>query len=72
VGLVVSVALFSNQVQYTGPLAGPVGDITPYVGFTLAALLTWLLAKVFQPRLGGALPADGVEVPAHTDAASTA
>lgn len=70
VSLVVSVALFSNQVQYTGPLAGPVGDITPYVGFTLAALLTWGLSRVFRPRLGGALPKDGVEVPAHTDAAS--
>jgi NCS1 family nucleobase:cation symporter-1 len=72
VALVASIALFSNQVQYTGPLAGPVGDITPFVGFTLAALLTWGLARVFRPRLGGALPADGVEVPAHTDAASAA
>jgi NCS1 family nucleobase:cation symporter-1 len=72
VALVVSITLFSNQVQYTGPLAGPVGDITPYVGFTLAALLTWGLSRALQPRLGGALPKDGIEVPAHTDAASTA
>jgi len=72
VALVVSVTLFSNQVQYTGPLAGPVGDITPYVGFTLAALLTWGLSRALRPRLGGALPKDGIEVPAHTDAASTA
>ena len=72
VALVVSVTLFSNQVQYTGPLAGPVGDITPYVGFTLAALLTWGLSRALRPRLGGALPKDGIEVPVHTDAASTA
>ena len=72
VALVVSITLFSNQVQYTGPLAGPVGDITPYVGFTLAALLTWGLSRALRPRLGGALPKDGIEVPAHTDAASTA
>jgi NCS1 family nucleobase:cation symporter-1 len=72
VALVVSITLFSNQVQYTGPLAGPVGDITPYVGFTLAALLTWGLSRALRPRLGGALPKDGIEVPVHTDAASTA
>jgi len=72
VALIVSIALFSNQAQYTGPLAGSVGDITPFVGFTLAALLTFALSKALKPRLGGALPADGIEVPAHTDAATTA
>jgi NCS1 family nucleobase:cation symporter-1 len=29
------------------------GDITPLVGFVLAAVLYWLLFKAFKPALGG-------------------
>ncbi|MFI5957070.1 purine-cytosine permease family protein [Cryptosporangium sp. NPDC051539] len=42
VGLVVSIRLFSNQEQYTGVVAESnpgIGDITPIVGFLLAAVV---------------------------------
>jgi NCS1 family nucleobase:cation symporter-1 len=74
VALVVSVWLFSSQVLYTGPIAkaAPIGDLTPLVGFVLAAVLYVVLFPVFKPALGGPLPADGVELPpAHVDAAET-
>ena len=85
VGIVVSIWLFSNQTLYTGLLVAPterisggfvtdygIGDLTPLVGFVLAAGIYLVLFPVFKPRLGGALPKDGFEVPAHTDAASAA
>ena len=50
VGMVVSVWLFSNQSKYVGPLAtGSVGDITPVVGFLLAAGLYWALFAALKP-----------------------
>jgi nucleobase:cation symporter-1, NCS1 family len=72
VALVVSVALFSNQTLYVGALAkdSGIGDLTPFVGFVLAALFYVLLFAVMKPRLGDPLPEDGVEVPVHVDAAS--
>ena len=41
IAVVVSIYLFCNQLAYTGPLASAwgVGDITPLVGFVLAAVL---------------------------------
>ena len=72
VSLVVSVVLFSNQTAYKGPLAGDVGDLTPLVGFVLAAVLYAVLTKVWPPRLGAALPAGAAEQPVHVDAASGA
>ncbi|MDQ1530726.1 MAG: nucleobase:cation symporter, family [Microbacteriaceae bacterium] len=73
VGLVISVWLFSSQTLYTGPIAkaAPIGDLTPLVGFVLAAVLYAVLFPVFKPGLGGPLPPDGIEMPpAHVDAAS--
>ncbi len=72
VALVASVVLFSNQSAYVGPLAGSVGDLTPFVGFTLGAVLFVVLARVLPPAKGGPLPADGYEEPAHVDAAARA
>jgi NCS1 family nucleobase:cation symporter-1 len=51
VGLVASVALFSNQQLYTGPLpkAFPaLGDVTPVVGFVVAGLL-YLALRPLRP-----------------------
>jgi purine-cytosine permease-like protein len=47
VATVVSIWGFCNQIAYTGPLAKAwaVGDITPLVGFVLAAALYILLFK---------------------------
>ncbi|HEY0450484.1 purine-cytosine permease family protein [Actinophytocola sp.] len=53
VGMVVSVALFSNQQLYTGPVpkAVPeVGDLAPVVGFVLAGVL-YLALRPLRPRL---------------------
>jgi NCS1 family nucleobase:cation symporter-1 len=72
VALVVSVVLFSNQTAYVGPFAGSVGDLTPFVGFTLAAVLYVALSAVLRPAKGAALPADGYEEPVHVDAAARA
>ena len=52
VGLVGSVALFSNQQLYTGPVpeAAPShGDITPVVGFVVAGLLYLVLRPLRPP-----------------------
>jgi NCS1 family nucleobase:cation symporter-1 len=59
-----SIWLFSNQTFYTGLLAtaAPIGDLTPLVGFVLAALIYWVLFRVFKPALGAPLPAGPVEV----------
>jgi NCS1 family nucleobase:cation symporter-1 len=85
VGIVVPIWLFANQTLYTGVLVAPtekiaggfvtdygIGDLTPIVGFVLAAVLYFALVPVFRPKLGGALPAAGYEEPAHVDAASAA
>jgi nucleobase:cation symporter-1, NCS1 family len=52
VALVGSVALFSNQQLYTGPVPKAVpelGDLTPVVGFVVAGLL-YLLLRPLRPR----------------------
>jgi NCS1 family nucleobase:cation symporter-1 len=57
VAAVVSVGLFSNQTFYTGPVptAVPVGDLTPLVGFVVAAVLYAVLFRVMRPELGARL-----------------
>ncbi|HEY0247330.1 MAG TPA: cytosine permease [Gryllotalpicola sp.] len=57
----VSIWLFSNQSFYTGPLPAhfkDLGDITPLVGFVLAALIYWVLFRAFKVRLGGPLDSE--------------
>jgi NCS1 family nucleobase:cation symporter-1 len=53
----ISIWLFSNQSFYTGPIAksSGVGDITPFVGFVLAAVIYWALFKALRVRVGGPL-----------------
>ena len=52
-GMVVSIWLFSNQEQYTGPVAKAVGigDLTPVVGFLLAAVTYAVLFRVLKPAV---------------------
>ncbi|HEV7184758.1 MAG TPA: cytosine permease [Leifsonia sp.] len=74
VAAVVSVWLFSNQTFYTGPIAKatPIGDLTPLVGFLLAAALYWILFRAFKVELGAPLdtePAIIVGVDAADDVA---
>jgi nucleobase:cation symporter-1, NCS1 family len=68
----VSIWLFSNQSFYTGLVAkaAPIGDLTPLVGFVLAALLYWVLFRAFTPALGGPL-ADEPDVVVGVDAADS-
>jgi len=50
VAMVVSIALFSNQEKYVAPLASEsLGDITPIVGFLLAAGLYLVLYRALKP-----------------------
>jgi NCS1 family nucleobase:cation symporter-1 len=83
VALVLSIWLFSNQTFYTGALVAPterfsggfvtdygIGDLTPLVGFVLAAVLYLALTRVWKPAIGDPLPAHGYEEPHHVDAAS--
>ncbi|MGN6444312.1 purine-cytosine permease family protein [Amnibacterium sp.] len=85
VGMVLSIWLFSNQTLYTGILVAPterfahgfvtdygIGDLTPLVGFVLAAVVYFALVPVFKPAKGAPLPASGYEEPVHVDAASDA
>jgi NCS1 family nucleobase:cation symporter-1 len=53
----ISIWLFSNQSFYTGVIAKHtgVGDITPFVGFLLAAALYWVLFRAFNVAIGGPL-----------------
>jgi cytosine/uracil/thiamine/allantoin permease len=39
---------FANQVAYTGPLSAGLGDITPLVGFVVAAALYAVLYKALK------------------------
>jgi NCS1 family nucleobase:cation symporter-1 len=57
VATVISIWLFSNQVFYEGLIAKatPIGDLTPLIGFVLAAGLYWVLFRVLKPKLGGPL-----------------
>lgn len=54
----ISIWLFSNQTFYAGPLAAHVGDITPFVGFVLAAVIYWVLFRALKVRLGGPLESE--------------
>ncbi|MBN9188822.1 MAG: cytosine permease, partial [Microbacterium sp.] len=67
---VISVWLFSNQSFYQGPVASaaPIGDLTPVVGFALAALLYGGLFRMLRPALGGPL-AEEPDVVVGVDAA---
>ena len=52
-GTVVSVWLFSSQTKYVGPIASAhpgIGDLTPVVGFVLAAVLYAVLFKPLAVR----------------------
>jgi purine-cytosine permease-like protein len=53
VGMVISIYLFSDQAKYVGPLAkwhdGALGDLTPIVGFLIAAVLYLALFRVLKP-----------------------
>jgi len=64
VGLIVSVALFSNQSFYTGPLAKafPIGDLTAIVGLVISGLLYYVLFMAFKPALGGPLGTTPIDV----------
>lgn len=70
VGGAVSIWLFSNQSFYLGPIAkhSNIGDITPFVGAVLAAIIYLLLFKALRVRLGGPL-ADEPELIVGIDAA---
>jgi purine-cytosine permease-like protein len=66
VSTVISVWLFSDQAQYVGPLADAhpgLGDITPIVGFVLAAgLYATLFGPLAQPAPPAAEALEGIEV----------
>jgi NCS1 nucleoside transporter family len=60
VGSVVSIWLFCNQEKYVGPVAKAnpgIGDLTPLVGFLLAAVLYVVLARLLTPAAPA--PAEG-------------
>ncbi|MEP9384291.1 purine-cytosine permease family protein [Nocardioides cheoyonin] len=63
VGAVGSVVLFSNQEKFVGAIAkhSSVGDLTPLVGFVIAAAL---YAVLFKP-LAGTVPAAPAEIPSE-------
>jgi hypothetical protein len=68
VAAVVSVALFSNQAVYVGPVPSAfpgVGDLTLAVGLVMA----FLLYAVLRPRAGGNRPAD-TGIPRQRDVAT--
>lgn len=61
IAMVVSIWLFSNQTLLLGiiPAAVPaIGDLTPEVGFLLAAVLYFVCFAVFKPEVGGPLSAE--------------
>jgi NCS1 family nucleobase:cation symporter-1 len=67
-----SIWLFSNQSFYVGLIAAKtsIGDLTPLVGFVLAAVLYFVLFRVFTPKLGGPVDEEP-EVVIGIDAADT-
>jgi NCS1 family nucleobase:cation symporter-1 len=67
-----SILLFSNQTFYTGPVAAaaPIGDLTPLVGFLLAAALYAVFFRVLRPALGERIGAEVQQPPVDVDAAS--
>ena len=69
IATVVSIWLFSNQsfysglvVKATGGITSPIGDLTPVVGFLLAAVIYFVLFRVFKPTLGGPLADEPDEI----------
>jgi NCS1 family nucleobase:cation symporter-1 len=69
---VISIWLFSNQSFYTGLVAqvAPIGDLTPLVGFALAAVLYYAFFRAFKPAVGGPLAGEP-DVVIGVDAADT-
>jgi NCS1 family nucleobase:cation symporter-1 len=69
----VSIWLFCDETFYVGPVSKNtgVGDITAVVGFVLAALIYWVLFRVFTPTLGAPIEAHASSggVPIGIDAA---
>jgi NCS1 family nucleobase:cation symporter-1 len=68
----VSIWLFSAQTFYTGTIAAaaPIGDLTPLVGFVLAAALYGIRFRAFKVRLGADLATEP-SVIVGVDAADT-
>jgi NCS1 family nucleobase:cation symporter-1 len=77
----VSILLFCNQEYFHGFIAAAttpsgkyaisaIGDLTPLVGFVLAAVLYFVLFKAFKPKVGGPL-AEEPELIVGVDAADT-
>jgi NCS1 family nucleobase:cation symporter-1 len=69
---VVSVLLFSNQTLYQGLVVRAVpaiGDLTPLVGFVLAAVIYLLVFRLTKPELGAPIAAGEIEIPVDVDPA---
>ena len=67
----VSIGFFCNETFYLAPIpkAHPgVGDLTPLVGFVLAAVIYYALFQAFKPKLGAPLGSEE-DVPIGIDAA---
>jgi purine-cytosine permease-like protein len=61
VGMVFSIWLFSDQVKYTGTIAKAhpsIGDLTPFVGFVIAAVVYAVLFVVLRPAAPRSTEAD--------------
>jgi NCS1 family nucleobase:cation symporter-1 len=67
----ISIWLFCNETFYTGPIAKNtgVGDLTPLVGFVLAAAIYLVLFRAFKPALGAPFGSAEAAVPIGVDAA---
>jgi NCS1 family nucleobase:cation symporter-1 len=69
---VLSIWLFSNQTLYQGLVVQAVpeiGDLTPLVGFVLAAIVYAVVFRLTRPELGPPLAPGEVETPVDVDAA---
>ena len=62
-GMVISIWLFSNQTQYTGPIAknSGIGDLTLFVGFAISALVYLALFTLLKP----ARPTEHIQITHH-------
>jgi NCS1 family nucleobase:cation symporter-1 len=72
IGLVISIALFSNQSFYVGLVvnaAPAIGDLTAVVGLILAAGSYVLLFRALKPTLGAPTGTASTDVPIGVDAA---
>jgi NCS1 family nucleobase:cation symporter-1 len=81
IAVAVSVLLFANQTVFHGIITtattgsakfaiSTIGDLTPLVGFVLAAVLYFVLFKAFKPKLGGPL-AESPDLIVGVDAADS-